>query len=183
MMTIDGPLGKGIPLIHGGYVHGNAQRMTAPADEHTGDGADVAEVTSPGNRNVLGLRKGIVRGIDVDPTDIPAVDGHPSVRCVGSHQPRLTHWWLSPQVAADVSSGKTQRPEAPEHEVCQILTDPSPVFKHLQNWCTDGGRLGVVFHVPVETRIQLPRSRQDGTTRQEALASVFPQLGVKGNVR
>ena len=70
-------------------IDGDIHPMLAAPDKNPFDRGDVAIVTPPGERDVLGRGDLVVRRIDVDPAVFRRKCGHPGVRGIGPDQPRL----------------------------------------------------------------------------------------------
>ena len=110
-------------------IHRHRDLVRSATDKDAANGGNVGVIASPGQRDVLFRRQQIVRGIEVDPAELAAVDRNPGVRGIGSHQPRLARGWDRPQVAADIARRQSERAQASDGDVGQILADTAPAVE------------------------------------------------------
>src|SRR5271166_3124181 len=62
--------------------------MAAAADDNTAQRRDIAEIPSPGDRDVIGADAAIVGGVEIDPTERRTIDRDPGMRGVRADQRR-----------------------------------------------------------------------------------------------
>src|SRR5215207_6136753 len=90
-------------LILGHYVNADAHAVVAAADEDSLQGADMAIVEAPSNRDMRIAHRHIVRGIEVDPTQRATPSTRPRMRSVAADEARLARRRRRTEVAADVT--------------------------------------------------------------------------------
>src|SRR4051812_16767731 len=71
------------------HVHRNADGVLAAAQDDAFQGARVAEIATPGERDVLVGRDDAIGGIEIDEAEIRTVHTNPRVGSVAAREPRL----------------------------------------------------------------------------------------------
>src|SRR5258705_1120328 len=71
----------------------HADLMLAAADKDALDGAHVAVVAAPGDRNVRVVHEAIVGGIEINPAERSTPERGPGMRCIRANQTRLARYW------------------------------------------------------------------------------------------
>ncbi len=97
--------------------------MLSAANEYTADGTDVVVITTPCQRDVMDAGNHIIRGIEIDPTDLATVHRDPGVRCIRADQPRFPRRRESAEVPADIPGGQPQAAQASDLNMGEVLTD------------------------------------------------------------
>ncbi len=64
----------------------DADVAVAASGDQADEGADVAEVSAEGDDGMILANEAIVRGVEVDPVEVRAINDKPSVALIGSDQ-------------------------------------------------------------------------------------------------
>src|SRR5436190_22636988 len=104
--------------------------MAAAAQDDAADGADVVVVASPGDSDVTGGGKKGGCGIDIDPADARAKEGHPGVRGISADEAGLIGRRIGFQVSADIAGGQPERAEAGDLELGEVLANAAAILEY-----------------------------------------------------
>ncbi len=105
------------------------------------------------------------------------------MRGIGADQPWLARRRIGQQVAADVTGGESQRPQARDLDVREVLADAAISFQHARQRGRDDGRCRVENEAPVDAVHQIDRAFQErpsGGKEPRASASISRESGAYG---
>ena len=112
-------------------MHGDTDAQAVLAS--SGDGAfqhgDIAVIPTEGDQYILIIANGMIGGVQLHPADFRYIDGDPGMRGVGAGQSRLTFRWVRQNIAAAIAGAQAAGPHGSEHEVSEVLANPSFTFE------------------------------------------------------
>ena len=107
-----------------GYnVDGNVHPMALPANQNASRRAHVVVISSPRQRDVTVARHQAIRGIKLHPARAGHENADPRMRCICAGKPFCSRWGKSHQISTDVSRRKSQRAQAADLQMGEILAD------------------------------------------------------------
>ena len=110
-------------------VNRHDHAMASAAKKHAFDGADIAVIASPSERNVAGCGDDVVRRIEIDPAVAGAENAQPSVGGIGPDKPWLSGTRTGEQVAADVACRQPQRSQTGNLQVGKVLANTASLLE------------------------------------------------------
>ena len=143
-------------------VHRHFDFVLPAAEEHPAHRAHILKIAAEGNRDMLFLGDDIVRGIEVDPTPLRRPDRNPGMRGVRANELRLPLRRVGEQISADIAGGESERAQARDFEMCEILANSALDPQHLLN---GGCRIccaGLVFEFAIDPRREVLHRLDEG---------------------
>ena len=140
------------------HVDSNCKSVDSAAQNQTPKRAYVAVVAAPGQRYVAIGGYKVVGGVEVKPAGPRTVSGHPRMRCIRAHQPRLSGGRIGPEVSADIACRQIERTQAGDLKVRKILAYASALAKDLFGSCPHGGHSRVEAKVFVNAPGQIEKA-------------------------
>src|SRR5512134_1162513 len=105
--------------------------MLAAAENGAADRADIVVVTAPGECHVLDRYDEIVGRVDVYPSLARRPHGKPGVRGVGADELLPARRRPGVKIPADIARRQSQRPQAGDLQMREVLTDAATRLKYL----------------------------------------------------
>src|SRR5689334_24829714 len=81
-----------------------------------------------------GRRNEIIRRVHVDPTKAMGIERNPGVRGVRTGKPGAAGRRIGFEIAADVAGGQSERTEAADLQMGEILTDAASMLEDFLQW-------------------------------------------------
>jgi predicted phage tail protein len=82
----------------------DVKSVSTSAQDQTPQRTDVAIVPTPSQSDMAIRGSNIIGGVHIKPSFLTTICGNPGMGCVCSHHARLAWWWISPQIAAHITS-------------------------------------------------------------------------------
>src|ERR1039458_1739309 len=148
------------PSSHFLHVHGDFHAMRAAAGDDAADRTHVRIITAKRDRDVLLGGQQIVRRIKIHPADIGTKNREPGVARVRADKPLLARRRARAQVAADITRRQTQRTQAGDGEMREILADAAALFQNFFKRRRHRGGRGIEFEIGKNPAVQIGPSER-----------------------
>ena len=129
--------------------------MFAAAENDTSQWADVAVVAAPGEGDVTSSGEHIVRGVNVDPAEAVTVERELGVRGIGACETWPPGGRLGFDVAADITRRQTERAQAGDLNVREVLTDTAAILENFFERCADGRGFVIELEVAIDSEREI----------------------------
>src|ERR1700685_24971 len=136
------------------------------------DGADVAIIAPPCDRDVTVGGNAIVCGVEIDPSGSRTPRRAPCMRGIGAYQTRLACRRQGPQITADIAGGESQGSQASNLQMSEVLTNASALFKKRLDRRCNFGRLFIELKIAMDHSHQFACTLKQRPSRRKRLARV-----------
>src|SRR5258706_15888104 len=136
--------------------------MFARAENNSTNRANIIVIPAMRHGDMAHAWNDIIGGVDIDPAEAMAIKRNPGVGCVSAGKSFLAGRRIGFQITAHVAGRQTERPEATNLDVGEVLANPSPILKYLFERSADRSSLRIKFKIPVDSLCQVLDRLKDG---------------------